>query len=99
MIEVRWHTIQHMSSEIAGRDRWIADLNSRLASMQQSLGERDRRIESLDLDLAAIRDQLASADGELAALHASRIVRLAMSAGRMLRKLGISKADPRLRDG
>lgn len=99
MIEERWHTIQHMSSEIAGRDRWIADLNTRLASMRQTLGERDSRIASLDLDLAAIRDRLARADGELAALHASRIVRLAMSAGRMLRKLGISKADPRLRDG
>ncbi len=106
MIEERWHTIEHMSSEIAGRDRWIADLNARLASMQQTLGERDSRIESLDLDLTAIRDRLAgvegrlaSADGELAALHASRVVRLALSAGRMLRKLGISKADPRLRDG
>jgi glycosyltransferase involved in cell wall biosynthesis len=106
IIEERWHTIQHMSSEIAGRDRWIEDLNARLASMQQSLGERESHISSLDRDLAAIRgrlagveDRLARADGELAALHASRVVRLAMSAGRLLRKLGVTKADPRLRDG
>ena len=91
MIDERWNTIQHMGSEIASRDRWIDDLNVRLATAQQTVTERDLRIEAIQQDLAEKSDRLA-------ALHASRLVRLAMSTGRMLRRLGISGMDPRLGD-
>lgn len=91
MIDERWNTIEHMSSEIASRDRWIDDLGRRLASFEQTVTERDLQIESMRTDLAALRDRLA-------ALHASRLVRLALSGGRTLRRLGISGKDPRLGD-
>jgi len=91
MIDERWQTIQHMGSEIASRDRWIDDLNARLAIAQQTVTERDLQIESIRQDLAEKSDRLA-------ALHASRLVRLATSTSRMLRRLGISGMDPRLRE-
>ena len=51
-----------------------------------------------DLQIEAIQQDLAEKSDRLAALHASRLVRLAMSTGRMLRRLGISGMDPRLGD-
>lgn len=91
MIDERWNTIEHMGGEIASRDRWIDDLNVRLATAQQTVTERDLQLESMQHDLAEKSDLLA-------ALHASRLVRLAMSGGRMMRRLGIAKMDPRLRE-
>ena len=59
---------------------------------------RDLRIDALQADLADLRVHLKAADDELAALRASRLVRLGLRAGRLLRTVGLGHHDPRLRD-
>lgn len=95
MLDDRWKAMRHMDREIADRDRWIEDLNERLA---REVAERDLRIDALQADLADLRVHLKAADDELAALRASRLVRLGLRAGRLLRTVGLGHHDPRLRD-
>ena len=90
LIEQRWEVIQHMSAEIDNRDRWIAE-------MQDAVAERDRQITSVRSQLEASLDALRTSNEELAALHASRLVRAALYMGRKLRQFGMRQDEPRLR--
>lgn len=98
MLDDRWKAMRHMDREIADRDRWIEDLNERLGTLARDVAERNQRIESLQADVADLRARLTADEDELAALHASRLVRLALGAGRMLRTIGLGHRDPRLRE-
>jgi len=98
MLDDRWKAMQHMDREIADRDRWIEDLDERLGALARDVAERDRRIDALQGDVADLGTRLTAAEAELSALHASRLVRLALRTGRMLRGLGLGTPDPRLRE-
>lgn len=104
LIEQRWAAIQHMSDEIANRDQWIANLQTEAALLRDSITHRDRQITSLQSQLEERAHELEDASKaldtvsrRLDALHASRLVRAALYLGRMLRRIGMKQADPRLR--
>lgn len=97
LIEQRWTAMQQMSAEIDSRDRWIVDLQERLAAMEGAVAERDRQIASMREQIDANLDALRISNDRLAAMHASRLVRVALYMGRVLRRIGMRREDPRLR--
>lgn len=89
LVEERWAAMQHMSQEIDSRDRWIADLQERLANADKTIASQAALIEERE---AAMQQHLDEVVQELSALKADSIIHLWLLLKRKLLSGALSTA-------